>query len=243
VRHLATLAAFSLAALALAACTGNDCPSGATCKVATDGGTSATTPADWGLADNLCWHYVDTSGNERYTIGVTVDDNKSVPGVNTFMLEYKLQGLRVQAEWLEPKGDELLLHQRDSQPLGAAADTLWRYDPSVDLFEKGLEAGDSRVTNTNGKRTGGGQPAATVALVLTTSAFASESLQIMGKATDAQKFVLTQQFPDGTTINDRVWIADKTGIVKYDPQDDPDQGEFTLSLIETLPAGKACAPQ
>lgn len=233
-----TLAALALVALAA-------CSAGPTDTGNPDGGGPATdvkSPAFWGLADDRCLHYTDSEGRERYTIGIEEDD-RAVPGVKTFHLQHRFQGMEVESEWLEVKGDQLLLHRRLLQPVGEAA-TLWRFDAPVVFAQAGLEAGDSTSTTAKAARSAGGATTQEE-LTVDSSVFSTDPVPALGGTVDAQRFNLTTRYADGTSRTDRLWLAPDKGLVKYDPSgeydDSPSAEEiFLLTSVETLPAGEPC---
>ncbi len=224
------------------------CSSGSTGTGDPDAGPPATSAAFWGLKDDLCWHYVDADGLERYTIGVE-EDAKAVPGITTFHLEHRFQGLEVESVWVQVKDERLLLHRRKLHPIGEP-ETLYRYDPPVVYLEKGMETGDSRTVASKASKSVSNQPTVQEDLEVTVSAIGTEPVTALGTPLDAQKLNLVTNYPDSTTRADRIWFVAEKGIVKYDPQGDYDPSPdpqheeiFVLKTIEALVAGAPCQTQ
>ena len=221
------LVGFSLALAACAPTTGSP-----------DAGQPQPDPAWWGLQDNVCRHYQDDSGNPNYALEIHASDK--FPGVKTYDVVERLQGLPQREWWFQVTSDSLLLRGLSDVESGSGCSpssmpclTYYTYDPPPVYLKNDLDQGGSAESDTQAAVSGA--RAGTFAEHFSSAIFPSETLTIAGKQVVATKYTLSVTEAGQPTVVDRLWLAPKLGFVKIDP-DGQAIGPETFVKSEPVPS-------
>jgi hypothetical protein len=217
-----------------------------------DGGTIVDTPdpAYWGLADKNCFRYDDGSGDNYFTLSVTEDPN-TVAGVKTYRLAFRDRGWLKREEWLEVRGDGLMLWRRSDPGDQFASPPV---PPTFSIFavpgatdapppvyipkELRLQVPTiSKLTAT----VSSGTTSEKVATTVTVTKDADEPVQALEAEQASSKLILgVTRDEDGSGTTDILWFVPNVGIAQYELSDT--NTKVTLVKAEQNVKAADCTP-